>query len=236
VFAQVKGRSLIDQCADSFVFNPDDICISDGTKPFRCEMPDHGYRAFAVIPRAMIDRRAPWMLRRPLHKLDARSPFVDLARRHIMELATGDVKSDAANSVLTGNLCNLLALASAGDVEPSRLQPELQIESLLAYCRQHLHDAELTPQRAADHAHISVRTLHSRFKLIRKSFGRWVLDSRLDACSNALRDRHQAALSISEIAYRWGFNDLSHFNKAFRARFGCSPRECRLSSHGEPYR
>ena len=175
----------------------------------------------------MIDQRAPWLPRHPLHKLDAKSPFVDLARRYIMELTTGAVKSDTATSVLTDNLCNLLALASATDVEPNRLQPELQIEALLAYCRQNLHDAELTPQRAADHARISVRTLHSRFKLIGKSFGRWVLDSRLDACRNALRDTNQNALSISEIAYRWGFNDLSHFNKAFRARFGCSPRECR---------
>jgi AraC family transcriptional activator of tynA and feaB len=227
VFAQVRGRSVIHQCDDSFAFSPDDICISDGTQPFHCDMPDDGYRAFAVIPRAMIDQRAPWLPRRPLHRLDSNSPFVDLARRHIMELTTGAVKSDAATSILTDNLCNLLALASATDVESNRLQPELQIEALLAYCRQNLHDAELTPQRAADHVRISVRTLHSRFKLIGKSFGHWVLDSRLDACRNALRDGNQNRLSISEIAFRWGFNDLSHFNKAFRARFGCSPRECR---------
>ena len=227
VFAQVKGLSVIHQCDDSFAFSPNDICISDGTQPFRCDMPDDGYRAFAVIPRAMIDQRAPWLTRHPLHRLDGNSPYVDLARGHIMELTTGAVKSDAAISILTDNLCNLLALASASDVEPSRLQPELQIEALLAYCRQNLHDADLTPQRAADHAGISVRTLHSRFKLIGKSFGRWVLDRRLEACRNALRDANQNALSISEIAFRWGFNDLSHFNKAFRARFGCSPRECR---------
>ena len=189
VFAQVKGRSVIDQCGDTFAFEANDICISDGTQPFRCDLPDDGYRAFAVIPRAMIDQRAPWLPRHPLHKLDAASPFVDLARRHIMELTTGAVKSDTATSVLTDNLCNLLALASATDVEANRLQPELQIEALLAYCRQNLHDAELdTLQRAADHARISVRTLHSRFKLIGKSFGRWLLDSRLDACRNALRD------------------------------------------------
>jgi len=230
VFAQVKGLSVIHQSGDSVSFNPNDICISDVTQPFRCDMPDHGYRAFAVIPRAMIDRRAPWLPRKPLHKLDAKSPFVDLARRHILELRTG-VKSDTATGVLTDNLCNLLALASATEVEPNRLQPELQIEALLTYCRQNLHDAELTPQRAADYVHISVRTLHSRFKLVGKSFGRWVLDSRLDACRNALRDKNHKAFSISEIAYRWGFNDLSHFNKAFRARFDCSPRECRDNSH-----
>ena len=33
--------------------------------------------------------------------------------------------------------------------------------------------------------------------------------------------------SIEEVAYRMGFNDLSHFNKAFRARFGMTPRDWR---------
>jgi len=53
-----------------------------------------------------------------------------------------------------------------------------------------------------------------------------VLDNRLDACRNAPCDEKQNAFGISAIAYRWGFNDLSHFNKRF-ARFDCSPREWR---------
>ena len=103
-------------------------------------------------------------------------------------------------------------------------------EALLAYCRQHLHDAELSPQRAADHLGISLRTLHSRFRQIGQSFSRWVLEHRLEACRAALRDENQRALHISEIAYRWGFNDLSHFNKVFRARFDMSPRDWRNGS------
>ena len=39
--------------------------------------------------------------------------------------------------------------------------------------------------------------------------------------------RRNARSKISEIAYRWGFNDLSHFNKAFRERFGRTPGEWR---------
>jgi AraC-like DNA-binding protein len=49
----------------------------------------------------------------------------------------------------------------------------------------------------------------------------------LDACSKALRDPLQQTRSISEIAYSSGFNDLSHFNKTFRARFGMPPSQWR---------
>jgi AraC-like DNA-binding protein len=64
------------------------------------------------------------------------------------------------------NLCNLLALASATEVASNRLQPELQIEALLAFCRENLHDPELSAQLVADRIGISVRTLHLRFKEI----------------------------------------------------------------------
>ena len=98
---------------------------------------------------------------------------------------------------------------------------------MLAFCRQHLHDPELTPQMAADALGISVRTLHLRFKVLGQSFGRFVLEERLKACGLALRDRHQERVAVSQIAYRWGFNDLSHFNRSFRARFAMTPREWR---------
>ena len=172
--------------------------------------------------------RAPWLRRRPIRKLTSNSPFIDLARRHLLELTSDEsTLNESEANLLTVNFCNLLTLASARDVALNRLRADVQIEALLAFCRQNLHDSELSPQRVADHLGISVRTLHSRFKIIGQSFGRWVLDNRLDACRTALRDQNQRALNISEIAYRWGFNDLSHFNKVFRARFDQTPREWR---------
>jgi len=138
--------------------------------------------------------------------------------------------SESATTLLTDNLCNLLALASTTSIAPNRMQPELQIEAMLAFCKRELHDTELNPQRVADHLGLSVRTLHLRFKQIGQSFARWIRDERLKACSVALRDENQRCLNISEIAYRWGFNDLSHFNKSFRARFGQTPTEWRKNA------
>jgi AraC-like DNA-binding protein len=111
------------------------------------------------------------------------------------------------------------------------MQPELQMEALLAFCRQNLSDADLSPQQPADYLGISVRTLHLRFRGIGQTFGRWLLENRLEGCGAALRDANQRTLNISEIAYRWGFNDLSYFNKAFRAHYGMTPGEWRQGSN-----
>jgi AraC-like DNA-binding protein len=110
----------------------------------------------------------------------------------------------------------------------------LQIEALLAFCRDNLHHADLSPQHVADHVGISLRTLHSRFGQIDQTFGRWVLQSRLETCARALRDPNQRLLNISVIAYRWGFNDLSHFNRAFRAHFDMPPGEWRNAAVATP--
>ena len=228
IYLQLRGRAVISQGDQAFAFDANDIAISDGRDPFRADLSIAGKRAFAVIPREMLNRRAPWLRGAPLHRLAASTRFVDLARHHMMELtADNSTLSESGMSLLTENLCNLLALASAPAVAPNRLQPELQVEALLAFCRQNLHDADLSPQRVADHLGISVRTLHLRFSQIGETFGRWLRDNRLDACSLALRDPAQSAVKISEIAYRWGFNDLSHFNRAFRERFGRTPGEWR---------
>src|SRR5262249_47304251 len=166
--------------------------------------------------------------RRALHRIPAGAQFADLARNHIVALTADDAPpSDSASIVLADNLSNLLGLASATDILPGRLQPDLQLEALLAFCRQNLHESELTPPRVAAHFGISVRTLRLRFARIGQTFGRWLLEHRLDACGAALRDAGQSETNISEIAYRWGFNDLSYFNKTFRARFATSPRAWR---------
>jgi AraC family transcriptional activator of tynA and feaB len=190
IYLQVQGQAVINQGDDTYVFQPNDIGIADGRLPFHADLSGVGRRAIAVIPRSMLNQRAPWL--RSFRKLSASSPFIDLARRHLLELTAPDSQlSDSETGLLSENLCNLLALASAPKLEPSRLRPSLQIEALLAFCQQHLHDPELSPQFVAARLGISVRTLHLRFKQIGQTFGRWVLETA------SLRAASHCAIAIS---------------------------------------
>jgi AraC-like DNA-binding protein len=62
-----------------------------------------------------------------------------------------------------------------------------------------------------------------------------VLEARLQACRKALSDPRCVSFSVSEIAYAWGFNDLSHFSKAFRKRFGVSPAQYRSGQRDDSH-
>lgn len=232
VSLQIRGRSNITQGEESFCLEPGEIAIVDSERPFRVGFPDSVHRILAIVPREMLSQRAPWMKdARSCRKLTLSGPYSDLARRHLVHLTRGDDDLSTSEAVLmVENLCNLLTLASAREVRPNSLAPELMMQSILTFCRQHLHNPELSPSLVASHVGISVRTLQLRFQQSGKSFGRWLLECRLEACGKDLKDPFKQGDSISTIAYRWGFNDLSHFNKAFRARFAMSPSQWRLGN------
>ena len=61
------------------------------------------------------------------------------------------------------------------------------------------------------------------------SFQRHVLTERLAHCERDLSSPMLAHRHVGEIAFAWGFNDLSHFGRAFREHYGMSPRDWRQS-------
>jgi len=227
IFLQLRGQTIVHKDDESIPIVEGNLAVVDGRLPFSATISDHREQVIAVIPHATVEHRAPWLRDSMLRKLSRNAPYADLARRHLFALVTNGLSDETAAGLLTENLCNLLALATAPAIPPRRLQPELQLEALLVFCRQHLREPMLSPAFVASRFGISVRTLHLRFAKLGKSFGRFVLESRLDDCARALRDPAQWNRSISDIAYGAGFSDLSHFNKSFRARFDMSPGEWR---------
>ena len=222
---QRSGRSGLEQGGRSFWLEPSEIGLMDGAQPFRVSFPAPVSRILAVVPRRRLETRAPWLRDRTLRKISAASPFAVMAREHMAALAGGALDRAQAE-LLTDNLCNLLALATA-EGPREQLHPDTALQAILAWCRQNLADPDLNPRAAAAHFGISLRTLHQRFETTGQSFSRWLLEARLEECHRLLADPHMRGRTISDIAFGAGFGDLSHFSKAFRTRFGETPRDRR---------
>jgi acetamidase/formamidase/AraC-like DNA-binding protein len=90
-----------------------------------------------------------------------------------------------------------------------------------------LDDPDLTPARVAEAEGISERYMQKLFEGSGSSFTHYLRERRLQRTSAELSSPAEAHHSISEIAFRNGFNDSAHFSRAFRHRFGVSPREFR---------
>jgi AraC-like DNA-binding protein len=53
----------------------------------------------------------------------------------------------------------------------------------------------------------------------------WIIEERLARAAEDLARRSPAAVTVSEVAYRWGFTNASHFATRFRRAYGVTPRE-----------
>ena len=96
-----------------------------------------------------------------------------------------------------------------------------------------LDDPDLSPAQVAAKAGVSVRTLHRIFQASGETFWSWIRDRRLERCHAELTAPTSAKRTITEVAFRWGFNELSTFDRNFRKRYGASPRQVRSLAHKE---
>ena len=98
--------------------------------------------------------------------------------------------------------------------------------AVLAHVERHLGDRDLTVAGVCRRFAISPRTLHNLFADADTSFAATVRNLRLERAAAALADPGTTA-TVLEIAAAHGFDDPTAFSRAFRRRFGVSPREMR---------
>ncbi len=92
-------------------------------------------------------------------------------------------------------------------------------------------DPGFGPKELAMELQVSPRTLQRHFGTIGETAGKRLLAVRLETAKARLNEvsPENGQASIASVAYDCGFNDLSHFYKAFRDRFGVSPGAVRKS-------
>ncbi|HEY1448405.1 MAG TPA: helix-turn-helix domain-containing protein [Caulobacteraceae bacterium] len=96
-----------------------------------------------------------------------------------------------------------------------------------------LPDPDLSLRRLADVSGVSPRYIQKLFATANDTFGHYLRTRRLERSRMDLSSPLCARLSISEICFRWGFNDSAHFSRAFRNQYGLSPREHRRAAAAE---
>jgi AraC-like DNA-binding protein len=134
---------------------------------------------------------------------------------------------DAAISLLGGVLREHAGrseqVAPVGAAASSRLE-FFHRERIKRFIRENLCHSELDIAMIAQGVGLSPRYIHRLFEKEPLRLMQWVWEQRLTQCHRELKRRRESGLSVSQIAYAWGFNDQAHFSRAFRRRFDMSPR------------
>lgn len=138
---------------------------------------------------------------------------------------------EVARAKLGEELMDVLAVAfdSAGGDDPltGEVVQKARLRSVKAWIEEHLDEAGLTLEAIAKGNAISLRYLHSLFRLDGTSVSSWIWNRRLERSFHMLMKGDNGARSLTEIAYSVGFNSSSHFSTLFRRKFGLRPSDLR---------
>ena len=88
-----------------------------------------------------------------------------------------------------------------------------------SYIHSHLNDENLSGEQVSHSLNISRRQLARAFELEGISVNRYIWNLRLDKCREDLLSGRANNLSVSDIAFKWGFNHSAHFSRLYKTRF-----------------
>lgn len=151
------------------------------------------------------------------------------AMEHMQQEELRPVELSLAQFLISCIITNdrTIALGGAAANRAAHLnQIRLTIEAMLS-------NPDLDTKLIAEHEGVSVRYLQKLFSASGQTFAKYVHERRLERCREDLISPSSAALTITEICFRWGFNSSAHFSRAFRNHYGISPRDYRLAQLAE---
>lgn len=139
----------------------------------------------------------------------------DLAARHLLELTA-------------------LALGPSADGRDAALRGGLRAARLAQAKRTimaHLQEPDLCAAFVAKRIGVSERYLRKLFDTEAETFAEFVTARRLERAMALLSNPARRHRQILDIAFSLGFGDVRTFNRAFRARFGCTPSDVRAGRY-----
>jgi AraC-like DNA-binding protein len=231
--AVMTSRWDASQCGRSVDLHPGDgVLMSNGDIGALTFPDDCRYLAFCV-PKSALAPLVPDLRALFARRIPAANPALRMLFRYL-ELAQEDyvAATPELQTALTNHVCDLLALAlgptrDAAELARTRGVSGARLQAMKDDIRKSCHSPDLSVHTIAARHGVSVRYVQRIFEEGGLTFTQHLTERRLAASYDALRRRTPADVPVSTIAYDCGFADVSHFNRVFRQRFGCTPTDVR---------
>lgn len=170
-----------------------------------------------------IFRHIKALFERSLYGISFNSDVRDAAARKMHDMVNGDETEALAGLI---SLLNLLAHAGpytllSGHVT-AHVEKETERMNRIYHYLLDNFKKDLTLQEVAGIAHLSNEAFCRYFKKhTRKTLSAFVNDLRISYACKMLQQQQE--VSISEVCYESGFNNVSYFNRQFKLQVGVSP-------------
>ncbi len=226
-----KGPAVISQGGRESRVEPGDVFVIDPSRPFYIETGEietHSVYVKAAALRSLV----PELELATARAIRCDSGSASLFRTMLDEvfalapLLTEDVADDISEALIHLFAPVLRSSVRATERCPSRLEA-MHRQRIMRFAKENLWDSNLDGNAIAKGVNLSPRHVYQIFDAEDKPLMRWVWSERLARCRRDLEQPSLKSKSIGEIAFQWGFSNVSHFSRAFKAEFGLTPREHR---------
>ena len=239
VIRQVAGRLTLEQQDREVALKPGHMTLLDPMLPYRGRFSPGSRLLVLKLQRRELEARigkAGEMVVRPLRPA---MPESGLTSSFLALLPEYSGRLDAASQEMTRDqTLDLIAVSLGKTMEHGRRQlssPRMvALQKVRAAIESRLTDPALDAKMVSTVTGISVRYANAVLARLDTSLGRLIREKRLDRCRRSLGDPLQEHRTVGEIAYGWGFSDLTSFGRAFKKAYGVLPsdyrRACKLAT------
>lgn len=233
VCRQVAGVVSLEQDTRQIELAAGDVVLLDPLLPYEGIFSANSKTLVLKVSRGELEARVG-----KTRDMVARSIKPVRAEDHLMSslsamLPSISGKMDSISEEMVGNHALdifAVSLARTMDADSPRVSSAralvlLRVRSII---EARLREPSLCAQAVADAAGVSVRYANAVLADQDTSIMRLLQARRLERCRYALEDPNQAHRTVSEIAYGWGFSDMTHFGRRFKMAYGVLPSEYQI--------
>lgn len=232
---QLSNGSLNSQRGNEVFLKEGDFTLVDSESAYRVEFDDPISMGVMRIPYDCLRERIPDPEDIVGHKFSGSNNISGLLSQMLRGfwkqkniIDSGFVRRQFANNMLdllaTSYQSQTSRMISSNSIQKLRY---LQIKRFIDY---NLSDPDLSPTKIAGIFKITPRYMHriyAEFGTGAETVGQYMLHRRLEECAQQFHDMDASHLNITDIAFTWGFNSMTHFSRVFKERYGLSPRSFR---------
>ena len=225
---QRVGVMEVSQNHRACLMHEGDMCLVDERFPFHLSGQVANEIVFLRMPRRTVLGRHPYLENGTAHLFDYDDAGAMLLRDTLLNTlqAAPDLREEQRGAVLAAMVH---MLGAATPTRSARLDDlSWRVRAAQAYIETNLGDCDLTAEQVAHAQGISRRRLD---QIMRSELGvpvtAQIWNRRLEQAAADLIDPLRRALTVFQIAFGVGFEDAAHFSRAFKTRFGSSPRDWR---------
>ena len=226
VSARPNGREAIIEAGDAFLL-PCGDCAS-------IQVPHESHFTTVRLPRAALAGNVIDLEDAYCRRIPRDTPALVLLKRYLAmlddeasALADPSLQHSAVTHVYDLLAKTLGATRDASAIADGRGVRVARMKMIKDDIARHLTDARLSVHTVAARHRVSPRYIQRLFDECGSTFTEYVMEQRLERAHRLLADPHLSDRTLTAIAFAAGFNDLSHFQRRFRRRYGTPPSDLR---------